>query len=366
MIMSANISPQIFASWIPRGNVAITPQIFASWIPKGEISVKPMIFATYIPAPLAQNLTCDTFRSVEFLSGLASPKLKYKIGNENFSVELFDENKSVFGALALNFGNQKLFAELTETTASNATHTRIKIDGEKYSLANKRLKTIPTFPTLTENIFLYTGNSVSPTFSNFNSSRMILSGETSGTNLGSYNALISPANGYKWRDGTTAAKNFLWRIDVADLGSPSENTDTDISKFADGLNFELADNILRSGSKSYHVNNGTSRAFAKISPQVDGNLIVSCSVSSESGYDFGGITVSSEIFNPTISQLKNKTAFSTGGYIFSGSGSIAQAEYSYPLEGGKTYIIGLHYLKDSSSNANDDRFYLYSVRFEIA
>ena len=177
MIMSVNISPKIFASWIPRGNVAITPQIFASWIPKGEISVKPMIFATYIPAPLAQNLTCDTFRSVEFLSGLASPKLKYKIGDENFSVDLFDEDKSVFGALALNFGNQKLFAELTETTAGNASKIRVK-NNSTFAVAEKRLKTIPTFPTLTENIFLYTGNSVSPTFSNFNSSRMILSGET--------------------------------------------------------------------------------------------------------------------------------------------------------------------------------------------
>lgn len=359
--MAVCIKPQIYAALIPKGNIHFKPLTYVSQIPNGKIIFNPLVFVSYIPTPVRQISVGDTFRSVEFLSGLSSPKLKYKIGNQKFSVGLFSENKSPFGALAVKFGNQKLFAELTESTADNAGHTRIKIDGEKYSLANKRLKTIPINPTLAGISFVYTGNVISPNFTNFYPDFMILSGEFSGTDCKTYTAKIYPLTGHKWIDGTTSPKIFDWSIDFADLGDT-----LDITKFADGKNFEYVNGSIRSGSNSYNVNNGVSRSFAKFAPKSDGNLIVSCSVSSESGYDIGGITISTEKYEPTISQLKNKTAFSTGGYIFSGSGVVAQAEYSYPLTAEQTYIIGLHYLKDGSANRNDDRFYLYSMRFESA
>ena len=223
------------------------------------------------------------------------------------------------------------------------------------------MKTIPITPVISENFCAYTGSPVSPTFTNFDSEFMTLGGDFSASEIGNYTAKIYPVAGYKWLDGTTSPKVFDWSIDFANLGDS-----LDITKFADDLNFEYVNGIVQSGSTSYNVNNGISRSFAKFSPKSDGILIVSCSISSESGYDVGGITVSDEKYEPTLSQLKNKTAFATGGYIFSGSGVISQAEYSYPLTAGQTYIIGLHYMKDGSVNRNDDRLYLHSMRFETA
>lgn len=61
----------------------------------------------------------------------------------------------------------------------------------------------------------YTGSEQSPSWSNYDSSKMTLGGTTSGTNAGSYNATFTPGNNYKWIDGTTAAKTVDWSIGKA-------------------------------------------------------------------------------------------------------------------------------------------------------
>lgn len=61
----------------------------------------------------------------------------------------------------------------------------------------------------------YTGSAQSPTWSNYDSSKLTLSGTTSGTNAGSYNATFTPKDNYQWSDGTTAAKTVAWSIGKA-------------------------------------------------------------------------------------------------------------------------------------------------------
>ena len=68
----------------------------------------------------------------------------------------------------------------------------------------------------------YTGSAQSPSWSNYDSSKMTLGGTTSGTNAGSYNATFTPGSNYKWSDGTTAAKTVAWTIGKA-AGSLSLN-----------------------------------------------------------------------------------------------------------------------------------------------
>ena len=63
----------------------------------------------------------------------------------------------------------------------------------------------------------YNGSSQSPTWSNYNTSLMTISGTTSGTNAGTYSAQFTLRNTalYQWSDGTTAAKSVNWSINKA-------------------------------------------------------------------------------------------------------------------------------------------------------
>ena len=65
------------------------------------------------------------------------------------------------------------------------------------------------------NTLTYTGSAQSPTWSNYDSTKMTLGGTTSGTNAGSYNATFTPGSNYKWSDNTTTAKTVAWTIGKA-------------------------------------------------------------------------------------------------------------------------------------------------------
>ncbi len=61
----------------------------------------------------------------------------------------------------------------------------------------------------------YTGSSLSPTWSNYNSNQLTLGGTTSGTNAGSYTATFTPKANYMWNGGSTSAKSVNWVIGKA-------------------------------------------------------------------------------------------------------------------------------------------------------
>ena len=58
----------------------------------------------------------------------------------------------------------------------------------------------------------YNGSSRTPTWSNYDSTKLTIGGTTSGTNAGTYTATFTPKTGYKWSDGTSTAKSVTWRI----------------------------------------------------------------------------------------------------------------------------------------------------------
>ena len=68
----------------------------------------------------------------------------------------------------------------------------------------------------------YTGSAQSPSWSNYDSSKLTIGGTTSGTNAGSYNATFTPTSNYQWSDGGTGAKTVTWKIGKA-AGSLSLN-----------------------------------------------------------------------------------------------------------------------------------------------
>ena len=58
----------------------------------------------------------------------------------------------------------------------------------------------------------YNGQAQSPTLTGYDADKMVLSGDTSGTNAGSYTAVVVPTEQYKWADGSTEAKDIQWSI----------------------------------------------------------------------------------------------------------------------------------------------------------
>jgi len=61
----------------------------------------------------------------------------------------------------------------------------------------------------------YTGSAQTPSWSNYDSTKLTIGGTTSGTSAGSYNATFTPKDNYRWSDGTTAAKTVAWTIGKA-------------------------------------------------------------------------------------------------------------------------------------------------------
>ena len=61
----------------------------------------------------------------------------------------------------------------------------------------------------------YTGNEQSPTWSNYDSAKVMIGGTTKGTNAGGYTATFTPGSNYQFSDGTTTAKSIAWKINKA-------------------------------------------------------------------------------------------------------------------------------------------------------
>ena len=58
----------------------------------------------------------------------------------------------------------------------------------------------------------YNGQAQNPTLTGYDADKMVLSGDTSGTNAGSYTVVVTPTEQYKWADGSTEAKDIQWSI----------------------------------------------------------------------------------------------------------------------------------------------------------
>lgn len=69
-------------------------------------------------------------------------------------------------------------------------------------------------PTQSGNL-VYNGNAQSPTLTGYDGNKMILGGDTSKTESGSYSATVTPKANYQWPDGATSAKSVPWSINKA-------------------------------------------------------------------------------------------------------------------------------------------------------
>ena len=133
----------------------------------------------------------------------------------------------------------------------------------------------------------------------------------------------------------------------------------------DGSNFttDSAYSAIISGSTSYCVNNGTSYGYLTIDAVEDVTLSIRCFVSSESSYDWGAIYVGTAIYKPTQVQVKNGTTDGNGSYLYRKSGSQSITTVTTTLAAGSVYYVTFAYVKDSSGNRNNDRFYIRDISY---
>lgn len=69
-------------------------------------------------------------------------------------------------------------------------------------------------PTLTTSL-TYNGQAQTPAWNNYDSTKIDISGDTTGTNAGNYSTTFSVKAGYKWDDGSDAPKTIEWSIGKA-------------------------------------------------------------------------------------------------------------------------------------------------------
>ena len=91
----------------------------------------------------------------------------------------------------------------------------------------------------------YTGDVLTPGWSNYNSAQLAISGETSATTAGTHYATFTPTANYRWSDGTTTGKEVAWTIGKAaghlslsktsiTLNSSTKSTTFTVSRAGDG------------------------------------------------------------------------------------------------------------------------------------
>ena len=178
-------------------------------------------------------------------------------------------------------------------------------------------------------------------------------------------------DGYLTKTGTiTINGNTVINLELTrketllEVSYPFDNVIGDTTNFIDNTNFIYSEEYksIINGPSSYHVNNGTSYGYIPLS--TDSNvytLDITAYISSESSFDFGGIYLGTNIYNPTQSQAKSKIGDGKGEYIFSISGNTTETKYTKVLEPSTNYYLNAFYVKDSISNVNLDRLFIKSI-----
>lgn len=81
---------------------------------------------------------------------------------------------------------------------------------------------ISALPTQTGTL-VADGTSKTPSWNGYDTEKMTIGGDTSGTNAGDYTATFTPTSNYKWSDGSTGAKEVKWTIISVLVSIPSQS-----------------------------------------------------------------------------------------------------------------------------------------------
>lgn len=106
-------------------------------------------------------------------------------------------------------------AKAAATNAQNSANAALQAITDLTSTIN----TVPT----QGGALVYNGSSQTPTWNGFDTEKLTIGGQTSGTNAGTYTATFTPKEGFKWADGSTDAVSVTWTISRASVTVPSQS-----------------------------------------------------------------------------------------------------------------------------------------------
>lgn len=162
------------------------------------------------------------------LATWASTKVVYKTGGYPTSPE--------DGTLVLNSTTRNAYSSspLTITGLTNGTTYYIALfpistDGAINTNTANHATGVPGRMVISavpsqSGTLTYNGNSLTPSWTGYDSTKMTIGGTTSGISAGSYNATFTPKDDYKWSDNTTTAKTVAWTIGRATISTiPSQS-----------------------------------------------------------------------------------------------------------------------------------------------
>ena len=73
---------------------------------------------------------------------------------------------------------------------------------------------------------VYTGLAITPAWNNYDANKLIISGDTSGTNAGTYTVVFTPTSNYCWTGGVTTGKSVNWVIQKATVAATPTQSGT--------------------------------------------------------------------------------------------------------------------------------------------
>lgn len=114
---------------------------------------------------------------------------------------------------------------------------------------------ISALPTQTGTL-VADGTSKTPSWNGYDTNKMTIGGDTSGTNAGDYTATFTPTSNYKWSDGSTGAKEVKWTIISVLVSIPSQSGTLTYNGSAQTPKWQNFDNENSSVSVSAKTNAG--------------------------------------------------------------------------------------------------------------
>lgn len=141
-------------------------------------------------------------------------------------------NKSVQQANFTNYDPSKMSVSgATSGKDANTYTATFTLSGSRYEWSDGSTKdktvdwvidkfTISTTPSASA--LTYNGNKQTPTWKNYDSEQLAISGDTSGTEAKTYTAKFTPIQpNYQWSGGSTSAKSVTWEIKAISVTVPS-------------------------------------------------------------------------------------------------------------------------------------------------
>ena len=222
---TANTSTESFdddvASWQKQGASATTK--IASWTPKTSYEANDVVIykgSLYVCKETytsSENFDDDANQWQSQNSSAAQVELEVPTQHSSLTYTGTEQSPTWDG---FNEAYMKMTGDTAATDAGTYTVTFVITSSNAVwsdgTITNKTatwsISGIQTSIPEQNGSLTYNGSEQSPSWTNYNTDTMTVSGDTVGTDAGTYSAIFTPNKNYSWTDGTSGPKTVSWTI----------------------------------------------------------------------------------------------------------------------------------------------------------